>query len=86
MIPVEVIWNDACRGAWCTEIVRDIFRDDFVERMNLDELQGEGAIVVIKADAIQDDVKKVDKLNEQLCKLKWLVLRSEEHTSELQSL
>jgi hypothetical protein len=55
-MPIEVVWYGGQRGSWCQGIV-EWLTTGFTHRMNLTELQGEGAVIVIKSDWDKDPAK-----------------------------
>lgn len=71
-MPVEVLWYGGQRGSWCHGIV-EWLTSGFTHRMTLKEVEGDGAIVVVKADWMKDKAT-VDKFHEETVRLKWLVL------------
>ncbi len=68
MQPIEVVWWGGQRGSWCQCIV-EFLTEGMTHRMDISELQGDGAIVVVKADQI----KSAEELNEILL-LKWCLV------------
>ena len=66
---IEVVWYGGQRGSWCAAIV-EFLTEGFVHRMDLRELKGDGAIVVVKADQVKD----INVLARDLAALHWCLL------------
>ena len=66
---IEVVWMGGQRGSWCHGIV-EFLTQGFAHRMDVKELQGEGAIIVIKADWDKNPAK----FCEDTAHLKWILL------------
>jgi hypothetical protein len=66
---IEVLWYGGQRGSWCHAIV-EWLTEGFTHRMDVKEVQGDGAIVVIKADWDRD----LNNLAKTITPLSWCLL------------
>lgn len=65
----EVVWWNGQRGSWCQAIV-EFLTEGFEHRMSVKELEGDGAVVVVKADQVTD----INALAADLVGLSWHLL------------
>ncbi len=68
----EVVWWGSQRGSWCHGIVEWLLQG-FTHHMRVDEVEGDGAIVVVKADWLYSD-GAIKEFHSATVKLKWLLL------------
>jgi hypothetical protein len=69
---IEVVWWNGQRGSWCQTIV-EFLTEGMTHRMDIKELQGHGAIVVVKADQYPRKSQAEEFLRET-AQLKWFLL------------
>ena len=70
MQPIEVVWWGGQRGSWCQCIV-EFLTEGMTHRMDISELQGDGAIVVVKADQIKSAEESCNST--KILLLKWML-------------
>jgi hypothetical protein len=72
MQPIEVVWWGGQRGSWCQAIV-EFLTEGMTHRMAISELQGDGAVFVVKADQFQRK-SMVVQFHEDTVRLNWMLL------------